>query len=139
MILKYISGGKSGNRIYCDSALQILLSEETEKYIKTIIKFRNWKNENKNGNLWENVSKEDNYKIIFKTIRKIELRNIFNKKSNKFVELNEETTRNKFKQLKEEDQIKVLIEILNLLTCKKQPGKDLSLIGMNSIKRFTEF
>ena len=63
----------------------------------------------------------------------------FNKKSNKFVELNEETTRNKFKQLKEEDQIKVLIEILNLLTCKKQPGKDLSLIGMTASRDLQNF
>ena len=136
---KYISGGKSGNRIYCDSALQILLSEETEKYIKTIIKFRNWKNENKNGNLWENVSKEDNYKLYSKLLEKLNSGIFFNKKSNKFVELNEETTRNKFKQLKEEDQIKVLIEILNLLTCKKQPGKDLSLIGMTASRDLQNF
>ena len=136
---KYISGGKSGNRIYCDSALQILLSEETEKYIKTIIKFRNWKNENKNGNLWENVSKEENYKLYSKLLEKLNSGIFFNKKSNKFVELNEETTRNKFKQLKEEDQIKVLIEILNLLTCKKQPGKDLSLIGMTASRDLQNF
>ena len=135
---KYISGGKSGNRIYCDSALQILLSEETEKYIKTIIKFRNWKNENKNGNLWENVSKEENYKLYSKLLEKLNSGIFFNKKSNKFVELNEETTRNKFKQLKE-DQIKVLIEILNLLTCKKQPGKDLSLIGMTASRDLQNF
>ena len=136
---KYISGGKSGNRIYCDSALQILLSEETEKYIKTIIKFRNWKNENKNGNLWKNVSKEENYKLYSKLLEKLNSGIFFNKKSNKFVELNEETTRNKFKQLKEEDQIKVLIEILNLLTCKKQPGKDLSLIGMTASRDLQNF
>ena len=136
---KYISGGKSGNRIYCDSALQILLSEETEKYIKTIIKFKNWKNENKNGNLWENVSKEENYKLYSKLLEKLNSGIFFNKKSNKFVELNEETTRNKFKQLKEEDQIKVLIEILNLLTCKKQPGKDLSLIGMTASRDLQNF
>lgn len=135
---KYISGGKSGNRIYCDSALQILLSEETEKYIKTIIKFRNWKNENKNGNLWENVSKEENYKLYSKLLEKLNSGIFINKKSNKFVELNEETTRNKFKQLKE-DQIKVLIEILNLLTCKKQPGKDLSLIGMTASRDLQNF
>ena len=136
---KYISGGKSGNRIYCDSALQILLSEETEKYIKTIIKFRNWKNENKNGNLWENVSKEENYKLYSKLLEKLNSGIFFNKKSNKFVELNEETTRNKFKQLKEEDQIKVLIEILNLLTCKKQPGKDLDLIGITASRDLQNF
>ena len=136
---KYISGGKSGNRIYCNSALQILLSEETEKYIKTIIKFRNWKNENKNGNLWKNVSKEENYKLYSKLLEKLNSGIFINKKSNKFVELNEETTRNKFKQLKEEDQIKVLIEILNLLTCKKQPGKDLSLIGMTASRDLQNF
>ena len=136
---KYISGGKSGNRIYCNSALQILLSEETEKYIKTIIKFRNWKNENKNGNLWKNVSKEENYKLYSKLLEKLNSGIFINKKSNKFVELNEETTRNKFKQLKEEDQIKVLIEILNLLTCKKQPGKDLDLIGITASRDLQNF
>ena len=136
---KYISGGKSGSRIYCDSALQILLPEEPEKYIKTIFKFKNWKNENKNGNLWENLSKEENYKLYSKLLEKLNSGIFLNKKSNKFVELNEETTRNKFKQLKEEDQIKVLIEILNLLTCKKQPGKDLSLIGMTASRDLQNF
>ena len=136
---KYISGGKSGSRIYCDSALQILLPEEFEKYIKTIFKFKNWKNENKNGNLWENLSKEENYKLYSKLLEKLNSGIFLNKKSNKFVELNEETTRNKFKQLKEEDQIKVLIEILNLLTCKKQPGKDLSLIGMTASRDLQNF
>ena len=136
---KYISGGKSGSRIYCDSALQILLPEEFEKYIKTIFKFKNWKNENKNGNLWENLSKEENYKLYSKLLEKLNSGIFLNKKSNKFVELNEETTRNKFKQLKEEDQIKVLIEILNLLTCKKQPGKDLDLIGITASRDLQNF
>ena len=136
---KYISGGKSGSRIYCDSALQILLPEESEKYIKTIFKFKNWKNENKNGNLWENLSKEENYKLYSKLLEKLNSGIFLNKKSNKFVELNEETTRNKFKQLKEEDQIKVLIEILNLLTCKKQPGKDLDLIGITASRDLQNF
>ena len=136
---KYISGGKSGSRIYCDSALQILLPKEPEKYIKTIFKFKNWKNENKNGNLWENLSKEENYKLYSKLLEKLNSGIFFNKKSNKFVELNEETTRNKFKQLKEEDQIKVLIEILNLLTCKKQPGKDLDLIGITASRDLQNF
>ena len=136
---KYISGGKSGSRIYCDSALQILLPEEPEKYIKTIFKFKNWKNENKNGNLWENLSKEENYKLYSKLLEKLNSGIFLNKKSNKFVELNEETTRNKFKQLKEEDQIKVLIEILNLLTCKKQPGKDLDLIGITASRDLQNF
>ena len=136
---KYISGGKSGSRIYCDSALQILLPEEPENYIKTIFKFKNWKNENKNGNLWENISKEENYKLYSKLLEKLNSGIFLNKKSNKFVELNEETTRNKFKQLKEEDQIKVLIEILNLLTCKKQPGKDLDLIGITASRDLQNF
>ena len=136
---KYISGGKSGSRIYCDSALQILLPEEPEKYIKTIFKFKNWKNENKNANLWENLSKEENYKLYSKLLEKLNSGIFLNKKSNKFVELNEETTRNKFKQLKEEDQIKVLIEILNLLTCKKQPGKDLDLIGITASRDLQNF
>ena len=136
---KYISGGKPGSRIYCDSALQILLPKEPEKYIKTIFKFKNWKNENKNGNLWENLSKEENYKLYSKLLEKLNSGIFLNKKSNKFVELNEETTRNKFKQLKEEDQIKVLIEILNLLTCKKQPGKDLDLIGITASRDLQNF
>lgn len=136
---KYISGGKSGSRIYCDSALQILLPEEQQKYIKKIFKFKNWKNENKNGNLWENLSKEENYKLYSKLLEKLNSGIFLNKKSNKFVELNEETVRNKFKQLKEEDQIKVLIEILNLLTCKKQPGKDLDLIGITASRDLQNF
>ena len=136
---KYISGGKSGSRIYCDSALQILLPEEPEKYIKTIFKFKNWKNENKNGNLWENLSKEENYKLYSKLLEKLNSGIFINKKSNKFAELNEETIRNKFKQLNEEDQIKVLIEILNLLTCKKQPGKDLDLIGITASRDLQNF
>ena len=136
---KYISGGKSGNRIYCDSALQILLSEETEKYIKTIIKFRNWKNENKNGNLWENVSKEENYKLYSKLLEKLNSGIFFNKKSNKFVELNEETTRNKFKQLKEEDQIKVLNRNIEFTNMQKTTWKRFKFNRNDSIKRFTEF
>ena len=136
---KYISGGKSGSRIYCDSALQILLPEEQEKYIKRIFKFKNWKSENKNGNLWENLSKEENYKLYSKLLEKLNSGIFVNKKSNKFVELNEEIVRNKFKQLKEEDQIKVLIEILNLLTCKKQPGKDLDLIGITASRDLQNF
>ena len=60
------------------------------------------------------------------------------KKPNKFSELNSEEIRNKFNNCSIEDQVKLLLEILNLLTNKKSTF-DLKLIDLKTSRGVASF
>ena len=116
---QYYIGGKSDERFYYDSAIQVTLDKKSEKYLKILSKYQNWKKENKDGELWENITKENNIELYNKLVEKMNSEIFTKKKSNKYNELNSEELRNNFIKISVEEQAKVLLEILNLLTNKK--------------------
>lgn len=126
---KYYVGGKTDDNFVYDSAVQVVLDKESEQYIKNISKYQNWKKENKEGKLWETISLERNIQLYFSLVNKMNTSIYINKKHSKYLELIDEKTINLFKNIKEESQAKVLLEILNLLTNKKTTF-DLKDIGI---------
>ena len=116
---QYYIGGKSDERFYYDSAIQVTLDKKSEKYLKILSKYQNWKKENKDGELWKNITKENNLELYNKLVEKMNSEIFTKKKSNKYNELNSGEIRNNFNSISPEEQVKVLLEILNLLTNKK--------------------
>ena len=115
----YYIGGKSGNRFYYDSAVQVILDYESDLYLKMLSKYNNWKKENKDGELWKNITKEKNTELYNKLVEKMNSGIFIKKKPNKFDEMKSEEIRNNFSNIEIDEQVKVLLEILNLLTNKK--------------------
>ena len=115
----YYIGGKSKDTFYYDSAVQVIIDNQSEQYLKILSKYQNWKKENKDGELWENITKENNIELYNKLVEKMNSEIFTKKKSNKYNELNSEEIRNNFIKISVEEQAKVLLEILNLLTNKK--------------------
>ena len=115
----YYIGGKSGNRFYYDNAVQVILDYESELYLKILSKYNNWKKENKDGELWKNITKEKNTELYNNLVEKMNSGIFIKKKPNKYDEMNSEEIRNNFSNIEIDEQVKVLLEILNLLTNKK--------------------
>lgn len=115
----YNIGGKSKDTFYYDSAVQVVIDSQSEQYLKILSKYQNWKKENKDGELWGNITKENNQELYNKLIEKMNSKILTKKKPNKYNELNSEEIRNNFNSISIEEQVKVLLEILNLLTNKK--------------------
>ena len=116
---QYYIGGKSDERFYYDSAVQVILDKLSEQYTKILSKYQNWKKENKDGELWEGITEEKNVELYNTLVEKMNSGIFTKKKTNKFSELNCEEIRNNFIKITVEEQAKVLLEILNLLTNKK--------------------
>ena len=125
----YYIGGKSGDSFYYDNAVQVVLDSQSEKYLKILSKYQNWKKENKDGELWESITEEKNIELYNKLVEKMNSGIFIKKKPNKFNELNSEEVRNNFNNISLEEQAKVLLEVLNLLTNKKSIF-DLKLINI---------
>ena len=115
----YNIGGKSKDTFYYDSAVQVVIDSQSEQYLKILSKYQNWKKENKDGELWKNITKENNLELYNKLVEKMNSEIFTKKKSNKYNELNSGEIRNNFNSISPEEQVKVLLEILNLLTNKK--------------------
>lgn len=115
----YYIGGKSKDTFYYDSAVQVIIDNQSEQYLKILSKYQNWKKENKDGELSKNITKESNLELYNKLVEKMNSKIFTKKKSNKYNELNSEEIRNNFNSISTEEQVKVLLEILNLLTNKK--------------------
>jgi len=115
----YYIGGKSKDTFYYDSAVQVIIDNQSEQYLKILSKYQNWKKENKDGELWKNITKESNLELYNKLVEKMNSKIFTKKKPNKYNELNSEEIRSNFNSITAEEQVKVLLEILNLLTNKK--------------------
>ena len=115
----YNIGGKSKDTFYYDSAVQVVIDSQSEQYLKILSKYQNWKKENKDGELWKNITKENNLELYNKLVEKMNSEIFTKKKTNKYNELNSGEIRNNFNSISAEEQVKVLLEILNLLTNKK--------------------
>ena len=115
----YNIGGKSKDTFYYDSAVQVVIDSQSEQYLKILSKYQNWKKENKDGELSKNITKESNLELYNKLVEKMNSKIFTKKKLNKYNELNSEEIRNNFNSISTEEQVKVLLEILNLLTNKK--------------------
>lgn len=134
----YNIGGKSKETFYFDNAVQIILDRESEHYIKEISKYNNWKKENKDGQLWETITAEKNIELYNTLVEKMNTGIFIKKKPNKFSELDSEEIRSNFMKISEEEQAKILLEILNLLTNKKSTY-DMKNIKMGAARGQTSF
>ena len=133
----YYLGGKFNDYIYIDSAIQLILEEKIEKYIKLISKYQIWKKENKDGELWKNITEEYNLDLYYKLVNRMNYDIFKNKKKNKYLEFISESTVNNFKNLDIEKQIIVLIEVLNVITNRRKPNLDKKLIGFTVSRGYT--
>ena len=115
----YYVGGKTDDNFVYDSAVQVVLDRESENYVKVVSKYQNWKKENKEGVLWESINKEKNICLYNALVEKMNTSLFVNKKHRKYDELRNLETKNRFENLNEDNQSKVLLEILNLITNKK--------------------
>ena len=131
-------GGKTNDSFVYDGATQVVLDSESEKYIKNLSKYQNWKKENKDGELWESITEEKNIELYNILVEKMNSGIFKKKKPNKFSELNSEEIRNNFIKISVEEQAKVLLEVLNLLTNKKSTF-DLKVIKMTAARGIASF
>ena len=127
----YYIGGKTNDNFTFDSAIQVVLDKESEIYVKEVSKYLDWKKENKDGKFWESINKEKNIQLYNALVEKMNTGIFIRKKPNKYDELSTEEVREKFKNISEDEQVKVLLEVLNLLTNKKSTF-DLKNIGITA-------
>ena len=131
-------GGKTNDSFVYDSAVQVVLDKNSELYIKELSKYQNWKKENKDGQLWESITAEKNIDLYNTLVEKMNTGIFIKKKPNKFNDLDSEEIRSNFIGISEEEQAKVLLEILNLITNKKSTF-DLKSIGITAARGKTSF
>ena len=129
----YFVGGKTSDYFLYDSAVQVIIDKENERYIKELVKFTNWKKDNKDGELSKNITRKKNIDLYNALLQKMKTQELINKKPNKYQELEKEKTIHKFNDLNEEEQSKVLLELLNLLTDMKTVY-DLKLINITATR-----
>ena len=134
----YTIGGKSDDRFYYDNAVQLVLDRESEVYIKELSKYQNWKKENKDGLLWDSITTEKNIDLYNILVKKMNTGIFIRKKSNKYSELSDEKIISKFISITVEEQAKVLLEILNIITNKKSVS-DLKNLGLTAARSKISF
>lgn len=127
----YYMGGKTSDYFTYDSAIQVVLDKDSEVYTKELAKYLNWKKENKDGKLWESITEDKNIQLYDTLVEKMNTGIFIKKTPNKYDELSTEEVREKFKNISEDEQAKVLLEVLNLLTNKKSTF-DLKNIGITA-------
>ena len=127
----YYMGGKTNDNFFYDSAVQVVLDKESELYIKELAKYLNWKKENKDGEPWNNITKDKNTQLYNILVEKMNTGIFIRKTPNKYNELSTVEVRDKFDSITEDEQAKVLLEILNLLTNKKSTS-DLKNINVKT-------
>ncbi|NLY87881.1 MAG: type II CRISPR RNA-guided endonuclease Cas9 [Clostridiales bacterium] len=134
----YFVGGKSGESFYADNSISLVLGEEEKIYIKEIYKFINTKKINKNVTIEDfsrSINKEKNLVLYNNLLEKLN-KPIYQKSTgNKYEELNRAETRERFQNLKMEDQINILTVILNMLTNKVSNLYDVKPLGISSSRR----
>ena len=127
----YYMGGKTNDNFFYDSAIQVVLAKESELYIKELSKYLNWKKENKDGLPWESIIKKKNIHLYNILLEKMNTGIFIRKNPNKYDELSTKEVRDKFENISKDEQAKVLLEVLNLLTNKKSTF-DLKNIGITA-------
>ncbi|MGX7111869.1 type II CRISPR RNA-guided endonuclease Cas9 [Gemella cuniculi] len=134
----YYVGGKTSEYFNFDSAIQVILDNNSEKYIKEIVKYLNWKKDNKDGELWKIITSEKNIKLYNTLVKKMNSNTLKNKKLNNYNELKSGKVFFKFKNLNKEEQITVLLELLYVLTEKKTTF-NLKLINLTATRAKNRF
>ena len=109
-----------------------MVDSNTEKYIKVIFKYKDWKEKSKDGKVWEIITDEKNIKLYIMLVEKMNTSILKKKKQNKYSELIDNQSVEKFKKLDIDTQIIVISQVLNLLTNKVQPKLDRKLIGVTA-------
>ena len=137
----YYMGGKTNDNFFYDSAVQVVLDKESELYIKELTKYLNWKKENKenkDAGRWNNITEVKNTQLYNILVEKMNTGIFIRKTPNKYNELSTVEVRDKFKNITKDEQAKILLEILNLLTNKKSTF-DFKKIGITSSRGVCSF
>lgn len=134
----YYIGGKTNEKLLYDSAVQVVLDKDSESYIKELVKYLNWKKENKDGEIWNNITKDKNIQLYNALVEKMNTGIFIRKTPNKCNELLTLEVKNKFINIDIDEQVKLLLEILNLLTNKKSTSK-LNEIGITASRGVCSF
>ena len=134
----YYIGGKTNDNFTYDSAVQVVLDNDSELYIKELAKYLNWKKENKDGEPWGSITEQKNIQLYKALLEKMNTGLFIRKKPNKYMELSTKEVRDKFKNISRDEQAKVLLEVLNLLTNKKSTF-DLKNIDMKASRGICSF
>lgn len=138
----YLVGGKNGDSFDYDNAIQILLDKDSESYIKIISKCYNDRNSQVCN--CEKITKENNIKL-YNSLIDLMKKDVFkknkyifgNRKPTKFDILNSNENINLFNETDEENQVRILLNILNILTNKKTKT-NLNLNDILSVKGETK-
>ena len=134
-------GGKTNDNFFYDSAVQVVLDKESELYIKELTKYLNWKKENKenkDAGRWNNITEVKNTQLYNILVEKMNTGIFIRKTPNKYTELLTLEVKNKFINIDIDEQVKLLLEILNLLTNKKFTSK-LNEIGITASRGICSF
>lgn len=116
----YYVGGKTGNNIYLDSAVSVLLDKEITRKIKHVEIYLNRVKENdKYLPNSDYVNSKFNEEIYWTLVNKMMQPTFIKMKLNRAEEFNKIDTVEKFKKLKILEQCNLLLEMLNLLTNQK--------------------
>lgn len=117
----YYVGGRTGESFCADNAVQLILREEEERYIKEITKFVNVKKEDKSitvEKFSEVICKENNKKMYNALVNKMNSNIYLQSTNNKYDIFNNLEMQRNFENVSIEVQIKILLNLLNMLTNK---------------------
>lgn len=117
----YYVGGRTGDNFCADNAIQLILGKYEEEYLKEVIKFTNVQKENKEikvEQFSEVISKENNCNLYNSLVNKLNSNIYMQSTQNKYDIFIDENMKSKFNNLNIEVQIKILLNILNMLTNK---------------------
>ncbi len=127
----YYVGGKTNDRFCIDAAIQVVLSDKSTKYIKSVEKFVQLQSEN--GNLAPNdqiISYDKNLEIFIELINKFNSNIYKHMRGNKYEDLRA-TGLDNFKKLDLTEQCKQVMQVLNFLTQLKSTF-DLKPLGIKA-------
>ena len=134
----YYVGGKTNDRFYIDSAVQVVLRPESIRYLKYIENFMGRLSDNSDLKPNESlISFEKNIELFMEFVEKFNSNIYKHMKGNKFEELNTIAVEH-FKNLDLTEQCKQIMQVLNLLTHAKTTY-DIKALGIKASRLLQGF
>lgn len=123
-------GGKTDNNVVYRSAYQIWFDLETMKYLKLLYRYLGWSKVNQTDVVWGNITLDNNIRLYETILEKMQHAKLNKINSSKFNELQDPKYLRMFKGLECKEQVKILLELVKLLTDKLTPSSA-NLSGIN--------
>lgn len=130
---EYYIGGRTGNSIYIDSAVSVLLDDNSVKKLKHIENYLGRHKENSNytpNSKYVNI--KFNEDVYWALVDKMMQPTFMRMKLNRSAELRQEKTFDNFKKLDITAQCKMIFTMLNLLTNQNDSDYKLNAIGVTA-------